>query len=164
MGCMNTSVQTVTFLFMSALFSNLHGQTPNTVARETDDPNLTCIKRMELPSYPLLAKQARSSGTYSVTVVLDAAATIQHLSVRTDAKIPSSRTDAEIPSSVGILGTAAAKALRSAEFDRSCGGKTMTVLFTFEVSGTSMGQPRQAFAFGSPNRFWITSEAPHFQP
>lgn len=140
----------VLLVFAASLF---YGQTPNTPPASAD---LMCVGRLELPSYPLLAQQARIEGTVSVDIVLSTAGSIRDVNVHDDVK-PS------MPAR-GVLLKVVSDAVRAAAFERSCFGRTVSLVFIFELAGTSTGQPRQAVAFGSPNRFWIKSEAPHYQP
>jgi hypothetical protein len=143
--------------FRVALFgfaaSLIYGQTPNTPPADAD---LMCVGRLELPSYPLLAQQARIEGTVSADIVLSTAGSIRDVNVH-DGANPSATTR-------GVLLKAVSDAVRAAEFERSCAGRTVRIVFIFELAGTSSGRPRQTLAFGTPNKFWIRSEAPHWQP
>ena len=154
MGPMLTRMRTILAIFVAPLSSSIPGQTVE--AAQQTDSNLMCIERMELPSYPPLAQSARISGTVKVEVLLSPAGSVQDVNVRAD---PQRSTAGK-----GILEGAVANSIRLADFDRNCGGKHVRVEFVFELAGTSMGRPKQSVSFGSPNRFLIKSEAPHFQP
>ena len=142
-------------LLVGLLSGALYGQTPG-ASQASADPNVMCIERMELPSYPLLGQQARISGTIIVDVVVSATGSVQDMNIQADLKLPDNQKR--------VLAQPAAESVRGAAFTDSCGGKTVRVVFVFELAGTSTSRPKQTFAFGPPNRFWIRSEAPHFQP
>lgn len=151
---MITNLRVAVFMFATFLVSGGYGQTPKTPLPANS--NLMCIEKLEMPSYPLLAQQARISGTVTVDVVLSTTGSVQDVNVRDEPNPPRAGD--------GVLRTPVFEAIRGAVFDRSCGGKTVNLVFVFELSGTSIGSPKQTVAFGSPNRFWIKIEAPHFQP
>jgi hypothetical protein len=133
--------------------SLIYGQTPSTPPASAD---LMCVRRLEVPSYPLLAQQARIEGTVSVDIVLSTAGYVRDVNAHVDAKPPTAAR--------GVLLKAVSEAVRAAAFDCSCAGRTVSLVFIFELAGTSIGQPRQTVSFGSPNRFWIKSETPYYQP
>jgi TonB family protein len=152
---MITRIRVVVAMFVAPLFSSIHGQTANTPPQQ-DSSNLMCIEKMELPSYPLLAQQAQISGTIMVDATLSATGSVQNVSVRADPKLSATGK--------GVLEPPVLDVIRGAAFNRRCADKTVSVVFVFEIAGTSLVRPKQTVAFGSPNRFWIKSEAPHFQP
>jgi outer membrane biosynthesis protein TonB len=147
------NLRLLVLVFATSLISAASGQTP---APPPANANLSCIERMDIPMYPLLAQQARISGTVVVDVILSEAASVRDVTVRNDPR-PSNPATA-------VLVNAVFNAIRRAVFDHNCGDRTVNLIFVFELAGTSIGHPRQSFAFGSPNKFWIKSEAPHFQP
>jgi TonB family protein len=153
-GWMMIGIRIVVAIFAAPWFSSAYGQSVSALSQ--DNPNVVCIGKMEMPSYPPLAQQARISGTVMVDAVLSAAGSVTEVTVRADPNLSATGK--------GILGPPVAEALRGAAFNRTCAGKTVSIVFVFEIVGTSRGTPKQKVAFGSPNKFWIISEAQHWQP
>ena len=152
-GLMITRPRVVVAIFVASLFG-VAGQPVNASAQ--DSSNLICVEKMELPSYPPIAQQARLSGTITVKILLSATGSAQDVNVQADPKASGTAKD--------LLGPVVANVIRRAAFDPNCGGKTVSIVFVFELAGTSMGPAKQTAGFGSPNKFWIRSEAPHYQP
>ena len=105
--------------------------------------NIACVERIALPQYPELARQRRVEGAVNATVVLSPHAAAELIT--TDF---ASRNDKVI----GILIRTVEDTIRAATYRSSCGGKTLSFVFDFRISG------KQSAAFGYPNKFWITSE------
>jgi TonB family protein len=137
------------FAFAASL---IYGQTPGAPPASH---SLICVEKMELPSYPALAQQGQISGTISVDVMLSTTGTIQNVSVQDESKT-------SMPAR-GVLVSAVSDAVRRAAFERSCAGRTVRLVFIFELAGVS-DRPKQTVTFGSPNKFWIKSEAFSVQP
>lgn len=119
------------------------------------DSNISCVDRIKLPTYPLLAQQARVSGTVNANVVLSSTALPQRVETNAATNAPHAK---------GVLAVPVERAIREAIFNSTCGGKTVELVFIFEIGGVTNGRPKQTISYGFPNRFWIGSEAPHFQP
>ncbi len=140
----------VRLALLSFVASLIYGQTP--------DPevslNVMCIRKLTLPAYPPLAQQARIQGTVSVNVKLSSEAVVREVEFQDEVK-PS------MPGA-GILLKAVSEAVQAAAFEPNCANRTVSLVFIFQLDGTSNGRPRQTVEFGAPNRFWIRSEAPHW--
>jgi hypothetical protein len=119
--------------------------------------NTDCIHRLRLPAYPKLADAARISGTVTATVVLSASGSIEKTVLDMDAA--SKKTARE------LFPAAVEKALRASAFRSVCGGKSVTLVFSF-VLGEDFDPDKlpQSISFGYPNRFWITVPAKVVQP
>lgn len=109
-----------------------------------DTSNIGCLERLEMPEYPPLPRAARIQVIQTVEVLLSDQATIQNveqsLHVRTAEVERSFKEGAE-------------KALKNSRFSKACGGKTITLVFHYELRDDEKGS--SLFAFGSPNHFWI---------
>jgi hypothetical protein len=127
---------------------------PGMTCAQEGSPNISCVDRITLPEYPLLAQQSRTSGTVTTTFVLSASGHPDHIETRLATKASSST----------LLSAPVETAIRESVFNASCSGKTVELIFTFEIKGSTEGRPKQTIAYGYPNRFWIVSEAPHLQP
>jgi len=122
-------------------------------ARPVETPShIECLERMELPDYPLLPRQAHVEATQTVKVLLSEQATVQSI----DHSFQGRAVD------LGRLFNAGAeKALRNSRFSKSCGGKTITLVFHYEFRED---ESKSIFAFGPPNQFWIRAELAYVNP
>src|SRR5882724_5942911 len=122
----------------------------NAAAQNPFEPsfNIACVERIPVPAYPELARQRQVEGTVNATVVLSPQASVQLIT--TDF---ASKTDKVI----GILIRTVEDAIRAATYRTACGGKTVSFIFDFKLSGTASASPRQSAAFVYPNRFWIVT-------
>jgi len=114
-------------------------------AGPTEGPsNVGCLERLEMPDYPPLPRQVRIQGIQTVKVLLSEQATVQTVEssfqARTTAVEKAFKESAE-------------KALKNSRFSKTCGGKTITLVFHYELRD----DPNRSslFAFEPPNHFWI---------
>jgi hypothetical protein len=120
-----------------------------------DTFNATCVERLEIPAYPLLARQARLAGTLSVTVTLGSGARIENIAAKADLNNNGAQ---------GVLLIPVQNAIRTAHFREDCAGKQVILVFDFRITGDPSDRQQQEVAFGFPNRFRITTRPIHFQP
>jgi hypothetical protein len=116
------------------------------VAQDIDSANISCIKRLEMPAYPSLAKYANITGTATASIALDAEAKVQ--------KVETSFTGR----SLAMFDPSLNAALKKSDFQKNCAGKTVRVIFHFEIAGRIADDPKVTVAYGYPNEFWIISE------
>jgi len=106
--------------------------------------NIECLDHLEVPNYPPLARQARVQAIQTVKVLLSDQATVQRIELSLQGKAINAdrlfKADAE-------------KALKISRFSKTCGGKTITLVFHYELYNDDSG--RSIFAFEPPNHFWI---------
>ena len=88
--------------------------------------NLSCVDRIKVPAYPVLAQQARISGTVTATVVLSSTAHPE----RVDINVTTNVTHAK-----GVLMSPVEAAIGEARFNSACGGRTVELVFVFEING-----------------------------
>jgi hypothetical protein len=105
--------------------------------------NMQCVERLEMPVYPPLADAARISGTVTAVVAIASDGSIR------------AKTEGHVH-----LTRAVETAIRASKFDKACVGKSVTLVFNFELSLDL--HPRQAFAY--PNQFYIRSAARPVEP
>jgi hypothetical protein len=106
--------------------------------------NIECVDQLEIPDYPPLARQARIQVIQTVKVLLSDQATIQNVEQSLQGKLV--KLD-------GFFKEGAEKALKNSRFSKTCGGKTITLVFHYEIRDDP-NRP-SLFAFGPPNHFWI---------
>jgi hypothetical protein len=120
------------------------------------ETNIACVERLEIPAYPLVAKQARISGVLTATVLLGHDASV----VKT-----SSEWDSEFKKNEPLFLRDVEKSLRASSFARVCADKAVRLVFHFVVAGGSVPSPQPpTISFGYPNEFWITVQPTIMQP
>jgi hypothetical protein len=108
-----------------------------------DDSNIICVERLQMPTYVPLAKMARIEGTVTAMVSLSPNGLVQQ--VGTGKAHP-------------LLAPSVKEAIRQAMFRSNCGGRTVVLIFHFNIRGEPSDYPKQSVSFGFPNHFWIVSE------
>jgi hypothetical protein len=120
--------------------------------------NIECLERLEMPDYPPLAGQARVQVIQTVKVLLSDEATIQAITQTLESRVQriSGQTDKSFfsKSDKRALGfpEGAERAVKNSRFSKACGGKTITLVFHYEIRED---YSISLFAFGPPNHFWI---------
>ena len=105
--------------------------------------NIECLERLEMPDYPLLPRTVRMQGVQTVKVLLSGQATVQ--SVESSIQVRTTAVEKTFKESVE-------KALKNSGFSKTCGGKTVTLVFHYEIRED---ENKSLIAFGPPNHFWI---------
>jgi hypothetical protein len=126
-----------------------------TSGQANDNPNAACVEMLQLPAYPLLARQAGLAGTLTVTVNTGPDGKVQQLSARPNLNNDRAQSVLLIP---------VQKAIRSSQFRPDCTGKQVILVFEFRINGDPDDHQQQEMAFGFPNRFRITTRPLRFQP
>ena len=106
--------------------------------------NVECLERLEIPDYPILARQGGVENIQTVKVLLSDQATIQSIEQSLQGKLV--KIDR-------LFKEGAEKALKNSRFSRTCGGKTVTLVFHYEIRDDP--NTSSLFAFGPANHFWI---------
>jgi hypothetical protein len=114
--------------------------------------NVECLVRLETPEYPPLARQAGLQATQTVKVFLSDKAAVQKVGHSIQWKANNLRGKAA-DNTEAFFNDAADKAVKGSGFSKTCGGKTITLVFHYEIRD----DPHRSslFAFGPPNHFWI---------
>ena len=109
-------------------------------SNQDSESNMSCIERLQMPVYPPLAAAARISGSVTATVLVASDGSVQ-------TKVAGH----------SILSPAVEKAIRASAFRKTCGGKSIRLVFNF-VLGERLDPDRlsQRVSFGYPNQFWIS--------
>jgi hypothetical protein len=120
-----------------------------------DETNVACAQRVQIPSYPLLARQARLAGTLSVKVKLGANASVDEVSAQWHLNNDNAKA---------VLLAPIENALRKSQFRRDCAGKIVTLEYEFRISGDPNDRQTQEVEYGYPNHFWITTRPLIYNP
>lgn len=130
-----------------------------TALAQTDqdtESNTSCLERLRMPVYPKLAEQARISGSLTATVTLNPDGSVQRTVLETGSGSATAKR---------LFPAAVEQALRASAFRKTCGGKSVKLVFNF-VLGEELdpnGLP-QTVSFGYPNQFWISVPPRLVQP
>lgn len=115
--------------------------------RSLESPsNIECLEHLEIPDYPPLARAGRFQGAETVKVVLSDQATVQGIEYIWQ------RNAVNLES---FFKAGAERALKNSRFSKTCSGKTVTLVFHYELLDDDAN--RSLFAFDPPNQFWIRS-------
>jgi hypothetical protein len=112
--------------------------------------NIECLERLEIPDYPPLARTARLQATQTVKVLLSNQATLQSIELSLREKAVNLEK---------FFKEGAEKALKNSRFSKTCGGKTITLVFHYELSHGDT-----SLAFEPPNHFLIRSGDVYVNP
>ena len=141
-----TATRYITIAVLTAGLGAIPGMAQN---RFEPDTNISCVERLQPPQYPVLAVQSRIEGTVGASVLLTPQGSIHEVKTEFISKTPTV---------TGALIQSVEQAVRGATFRQYCGGKTVTLVFDFKISGQPSENPKQSVAFGYPNKFWIVTE------
>jgi hypothetical protein len=114
--------------------------------------NIGCLERLEMPDYPPLPRAASIQGTQTVKVLLSEQATVQAV----EGSLETRSTGVE-----RYFKESAEKALKKSRFSKTCGGKTITLVFHYELREDDS---KSLFAFQPPNQFWIRAGPSYMMP
>jgi hypothetical protein len=113
--------------------------------QSVDGPStIGCLERLEVPDYPPLPRTAQIQAVQTIKVVLSDQATVQDVESSLQGKHPNVEKDFK---------ESAEKALKNSRFSKTCGGKTVALVFHYEFRDDP--NKSSLFAFGPPNNFWI---------
>jgi hypothetical protein len=104
------------------------------------DSNMSWVERLQMPVYPALANAAAIRGSVTATVVVASDGSLQTKAVGQP-----------------ILVSAVEKAIHGSVFLKTCGSKSVRLIFNF-VLGENLDPDKlpQRVSFGYPNQFWIS--------
>jgi hypothetical protein len=114
--------------------------------------NIECIEHLEAPDYPPLPRAAHIQVIQTIKVLLSEQATVQ--TVGSSLQGNSGHTEKDFKDS-------AEKALKKSRFSKTCGGKTITLVFHYEFRPDSN---KSLFAFEPSNHFWIRADVSYVDP
>jgi hypothetical protein len=123
------------------------GQQPAQPAA-TANPGFECFERMETPEFPQSALRAHVDGTVYIWVQV----TPQAAADKIETQVASAWGDGP-----KLLTPAVEKAVRASKFKPECGGKTVAVVYRYELHGEATASP-QAAARTESNIMYIESQ------
>jgi hypothetical protein len=113
--------------------------------------NVSCFERIIVPDYPALARQARIAADVTASIVIGRDSASHQITTRVE----------KAPGDIKrLFSERVEKAVRSSTFNTQCAGKTMELVFSFELGNDMpVDGSKQTISFSYPNRFTITSTA-----
>ena len=105
--------------------------------------NIECVEHVEIPDYPPVARRPGSRSYRPLRC-------FSPIKRRAERRPKSARKAVRVDR---FFREGAEKALKNSRFSETCGGKTITLVFHYELRD----DPNRSslFAFGPPNHFWI---------
>ncbi len=113
------------------------------------DPGFECFDRAETPEFPSAALQNGVDGTVWVRVQV----TAQGAADKVDADVVSAWGTAPT-----LLKPAVEKAVRASKFKNECAGKTVAVVYRYELHGNATASPKPTTRTEKPNIMFIESQ------
>ncbi len=112
-----------------------------------DSIDMTCVERLELPSFPAIADSARVEAGVTAAVRLTQDGKVDTVSMG---------VGSGMEYAAKLFYPAVEKAMKASTFLPSCGGKTVHLAFEFPFPTRSeTGETVQTVRFKNPNRFEI---------
>jgi len=115
--------------------------------------NIECVEHLEIPGYPPLARSAAVQVIQTVKLLLSDQATVQSIEQSLRGQV--AKFDP-------LFKEAAETVLRRSRFSKTCGGRTITLVFHYEIRNDD-GRS-SLFAFEPPNHFWIRARPEPVMP
>src|SRR5271165_1415949 len=104
------------------------------------NPGFECFDQVETPEFPAVALQAHVDGTAWLSIHLTPQATVDKI----DTQITSAWTSPDNPgkNAAKVLTPAVEKAVRASKFKSTCAGKTVDVVYRYELHGEAIASPK----------------------
>jgi hypothetical protein len=115
----------------------------------SDSSNFVCVKELEMPAYPGIARATATQGDVTAQIELGVGGKVVSVKATTADDSPIHR----------IFATTIENHVPFAKYDPTCSGKTVTLIFRFQIEDT----PRPTVGFAYPNVFLISAKAEPLQ-
>jgi hypothetical protein len=112
------------------------------------NPGFECFANVETPEFPLAALQARVDGTLWLSIHLTPQAGIDKIDTQVTSAWGTAKT---------LLTPAVEKAVRASKFKSDCAGKTVDVVYRYELHGDPIASPKPTNRMDAPNIMYIES-------
>lgn len=113
------------------------------------DPGFECFQQVETPEFPQSALRAHVDGTVYVWVQV----TPQGAADKIDTQVASAWTDG-----AKLLTPAVEKAVRASKFKPECAGKTVAVVYRYQLHGDATANPKPTTRTELSNIMFIESQ------
>lgn len=112
-------------------------------------PGLECYEHLTMPDYPISALQSRVDGSVWTRVQVNSDGTAGKI----DTQVVSAWSNG-----AKLLTPPVDKAIHASKFKPDCAGKTVAVVFRYELHGDSTVHPTVTTREEPPNLVWIESQ------
>jgi hypothetical protein len=112
------------------------------------NPGFECFANAEKPEFPLAALQAHVDGTLWLSIHLTAQAGVDKIDTQVTSAWGTAKT---------LLTPAVEKAVRASMFKMDCAGKTVDVVYRYELHGDPVAGPKPTTRMDPPNIMYIES-------
>jgi hypothetical protein len=113
------------------------------------DPGFECFDHAEVPDFPQAALRSKVDGTVWMRIQLTAQGTV-------------GKMENEVSSAWGtaskLLVPPVEKAIQASKFKSDCSGKTVAVVYRYELHGDAIANPKPTNKMESPNIMFIDSQ------
>lgn len=113
------------------------------------DPGFECFQSVPTPEFPQAALQAHVDGTVYIWAHLTPQATVEKI----DTQVASAWADG-----AKLLTPPVEKAVRGAMFKSDCAGKTVAVVYRYELRGEPSANPKVTTKMEQPNILYLDSQ------
>lgn len=113
------------------------------------DPGFECFQSVPTPEFPAAALQAHVDGTVYIWAHLTAQSTVE----KVDTQVASAWADGP-----KLLTPPVEKAVRAAMFKPECAGKTVAVVYRYELRGEPAASPKVTTKMEQPNIMYLDSQ------
>jgi hypothetical protein len=120
-----------------------------TKAQQTPSEGLSCFENLAAPEYPKLALQAHIDGSVWTTTHVNPQGVVDKI----DNQVVSAWGDGS-----KMLTPPVEKALRAAKIKSQCAGKTISVVFRYQLHGEASANPEVTTRTEAPNIMFIESQ------
>ena len=111
--------------------------------------NISCVERLIVPNYPALAYSARVAADVTVSVVIGHDSATHRITTQVE------KTHGDIKR---LFSERVEKAVRSSTFDHQCVGRTIELVFSFELGNDMPVEgSKQTISFSYPNRLGVAT-------
>ena len=118
-------------------------------AQQTSSDGLACFENLTAPEYPQAALRAQVDGSVYTTTKLSPAGTVD----KVETQVVSAWADGP-----KLLPAAAEKAIRAAKVKPECAGKTVSVVFRYQLFGEAVPNPKVTSRTEAPNIIYIEGQ------
>ena len=138
-------MRTISYATFAALLFSMTGVAQQTSTTE----GLACFENTPMPEYPRTALGERVDGSIWATVHVSPQGSIEKI----DTRAVSAWRESE-----KLLAPAVDKAIHAAKIKSDCDGKTVTVVFKYEIHGDPTAMPKPNSYAAPPNTVVIDSQ------
>lgn len=137
------------FIAFAALLSSTAGRAEQAPTTASGSDGLACFENLPTPEYPKAALQAHVDGSIWTWTQVSP----EGVPGKIDTQVVSAWSEAP-----KLLIAPAEKAIHAAKIKSACAGKTVWVVFRYQLNGTATANPKVTSRQDGPNILWVESQ------